>query len=179
MRIPAPLAVVPVTLLAAVAGCAGTAEDTESEIGTIRTAPPEPTEPELPEVEPVVAADCPYLDDDEVPDLGSGPVEEVRIDDRVDPPACFFSDADGAVQLTTTVYTVDSAERAAELVEQSAPPEYAVPLEVDDWRGGSTEGPGGALAALAGGDRVLAVQSAGEDPEPVREVAGLIVPRLD
>lgn len=176
MRIPASLSVV---LLATLVGCGGAAEDTESSIGTIRTAPPEPTEPELPRVEPVVAGDCPYLDDDEVPDLESGPVDEVRIDDRVDPPACFFSDADGAVHLTTTVYTVDSPERAAELVEQSAPAEHARPVEIDDWRGGSTEGPGGALVAVAGGDRVLAVQTVDEDPGPARELAELIVPRLD
>lgn len=177
MRIPvlAPLSVV---LLAALAGCGGTAEDTESTMGTIRTAPPEPTEPELPEVEPVVTAECPYLDDDEVPDLEGGPVDEVRIDDRVDPPACFFSDADGSVQLTTTVYTVDSAERATELVEQSAPAEHARPVEVDGWTGGGTEGPGGALVVVSEGDRVLAVQSLDEDPAPVRDVAELIVPRL-
>src|SRR5699024_7760364 len=122
MRTPASPALVAVSavLLGALAGCGG-GSGPAPEMGTIRTAPPEPTEPELPPVEPVADAECPYLSADEVARLSGQPVTDVRIDDGVEPAACFFYDSDGEVQLTTTVYSVASPERAAELVEESAP----------------------------------------------------------
>lgn len=168
-----------VLLLGVLAGCSGSSEPA-AEMGTIRTAPPETVEPELPPVEPVSEADCPYLSADEVSAAAGVPAADVRIDEGVDPAACFFYDADGAVHLTTTVYEVASPERAAELVAESAPPGESEPLEVGGgWSGGLTVGPAGALAVLSGDDRVLAVQSTGEESDAVRSVVEIIGPRLE
>lgn len=164
-------------LFGALAGCGGA--EPAPEMGTIRTAPPETTEPELPPVEPVADAECPYLSADEVSRLNGLPATDVRIDAGVDPAACFFYDAEGAVQLTTTVYTVASAERAAELVEESAPAGEAEPVEVEGgWAGGRTQGPGSSLLVLAREDRVLAIQSTQEDGEAVQRVAEAVAPRV-
>lgn len=180
-RLAAPLSVL---LLGVLAGCGagdgGGADGGEaSAIGTIRTAPPETTAPELPPVEPVTTADCPYLAADEVSRLNGEPVTDVRIDEGVDPAACFFYSADGRVQLTTTVYTVSSPERAAELVDESAPAGEAEPADAEGgWTGGSTGGPAGALVVLARGPQVLAVQSTQEEPTTVQRVAELVGPRI-
>lgn len=186
MRIPAsrPVAsgaLVPlsVVLLGVLAGCGGGGEPAESTMGSIRTAAPEPTEPEIPVVEPVTTAECPYLSAEEASQFNGVSATDVRIDDRTDPAACFFYDADGEAQLTTTVYTVGSAERAVELVDESVPAEEAEDSRVEGgWTGGRTVGPGGALLALANGERVLAVQSTQEDPATVQQVAELVAPRL-
>lgn len=168
-----------VLLLGVLAGCSDSSEPA-AEMGTIRTAPPETVEPELPPVEPVSEADCPYLSADEVSTAAGVPAADVRIDDGVDPAACFFYDADGAVHLTTTVYEVASPERAVELVAESAPPGESEPVEAGaGWSGGVTVGPAGALAVLSGDDRVLAVQSTGEEPDTVRSVVERIGPRLE
>lgn len=168
-----------VLLLGVLAGCSDSSEPA-AEMGTIRTAPPETVEPELRPVEPVSEADCPYLSADEVSTAAGVPAADVRIDDGVDPAACFFYDADGAVHLTTTVYEVASPERAVELVAESAPPGESEPVEAGaGWSGGVTVGPAGALAVLSGDDRVLAVQSTGEEPDTVRSVVELIGPRLE
>lgn len=174
---------VPVLLLGVLAACGDTGGDGEaasgSEMGTIRTEPPAPTESELPPVQPATAADCPYLAADELAGLGEGPVTDVRIDESVDPPACFFYDSDGAIGLTTTIYTVASPERAAQLVTESAPADLAEPATADGgWTGGSTDAPGGSLLVLSNGDRVLAVQSTHDDAGTVRQVAELVGPRL-
>lgn len=167
-------------LLGVLAGCGGSAGETESTIGTIRTAPPETTEPEIPVAEPTTRAECPYLSAEEVSELNDEQATEVRIDDGFDPAACFFYGADEAVQLTTTVHTVDSAERAAQLVEESAPAATSERVEAEGgWTGGHSGGPGGALAVLANGDRVLAVQSIDEQSDAVRRVAELVAPRLE
>ncbi|NLD85995.1 MAG: DUF2020 domain-containing protein [Actinomycetales bacterium] len=171
------LASASVAVLALLSGCGE--QTTESEIGTIRTAPPQASAPELPPVEPVTQADCPYLSTEEVAGLGAGSITDVRIDESVDPVACFFYDEDRAVALTTTVYTVDSADRATELVQESAPAETAETLTVEDgWAGGSTEGPGGSLVVLSREDRLLAVQTVGEEADPAREIAQVVAPRV-
>lgn len=177
-RLAAPAALV---LLAVLAGCGGGAGEggEDAAIGTIRTAPPETTAPELPPVEPVTSADCPYLTTDEVSRLNGELATEVRIDESVDPAACFFFSADGAVQLTTTVYTVASAERATELVDESAPVAESEPSEVEGgWTGGRTGGAGGALVVLARGPQVLAVQSTQEQSIKVQRIAELVAPRV-
>lgn len=149
-------------------------------MGTIRTAQPEASEPEIPAVEPVITAECPYLSADEASVPGGEKTTEVRIDDGMDTPACFFYGADGEVRLTTTVYSVDSAERAAQLVEEAAPAGRSEPSEVEGgWSGGRTESPGGALVVLANDDRVLVVQSTGEETDEVQRVAELVAPWLD
>lgn len=176
-RTPVLLASASVAVLALLSGCGE--QTPEGEIGTIRTAPPPTSEPELPPVQPVTQADCPYLSIDEAADLGAGLFTDVRIDESVDPAACFFYGEDRAVALTTTVYTVDSPGRAAELVEDSAPADTSDELSAEGgWSGGSTEGPGGALVVLSREDRLLAVQTVGEDADPAREVAQLIAPRV-
>lgn len=180
MRTPVSPALVAVSaiLLGALAGCGG-GSGSAPEMGTIRTVPPETTEPELPPVEPVADAECPYLSTDEVTRLNGQPVTDVRIDDGVEPAACFFYDADGEVQLTTTVYSVASAERAAELVEESAPADEAEPSQAEGgWSGGRTEGPVGALVVMSRGARVLAVQSTQEDSMTVQRIAELTAPRV-
>ena len=137
-------------------------------------------EPELPPVEPATAADCPYLSTAEASDLGGAPVTRVRIDDGVDPAACFFYDVDGAVTLTTTVYTVDSAERATELVTESAPADAGAQVTVDGgWTGGGTEAPGGSLVVLSRDERILAVQTAADTWDSAQRVAELVAPRLN
>ncbi|KAA0918669.1 DUF2020 domain-containing protein [Dietzia sp. ANT_WB102] len=172
------LATVSAVLVGALAGCGGASEPA-AEMGTIRTAPPEATEPELPRVDPVADAECPYLSAEEVSRLNGVPATDVRIDDGVDPAACFFYDAEGAVQLTTTVYSVASAERAAELVEESAPAGESDPSEAEGgWSGGRTGGPGGSLLVLARGAQVLAVQSTQEDSVTVQQIAELVGPRV-
>lgn len=172
------LATASAVLLGVLAGCGGSSEPAP-EMGTIRTAPLETTEPELPPVEPVADAECPYLSTDEAARLNGNPVTDVRIDDGTDPAACFFYDSDGAVQLTTTVYEVASAERAAELVEESAPAGESESSEAEDgWSGGRTAGPSGSLLVLARDVRVLAVQSTQEDPESVQRIAELVAPRV-
>lgn len=167
MRIATTALVAPVSavLLGVLAGCGGGESGPAAEMGSIRTAPPQTTEPELTQVEPVTGAPCPYLSVDEVSGLGGEVATEVRIDDRTDPAACFFYGADGAVQLTTTVHSVASEDRAAQLVDESAPD-------------GESQGPGGALVVLARGARVLAVQSTQEQPVTARAVAELIAPRI-
>ncbi|UVE96742.1 DUF2020 domain-containing protein [Dietzia sp. B32] len=180
MRKPVPTALVPVSavLLGVLAGCGGGSEPA-TEMGTIRTAPPETSAPELPSVEPVAKADCPYLSAEEVSRLNGAPVTDVRIDDGVEPAACFFYDGDGAVQLTTTVYSVASPERAMELVQESAPAAEAEPSEAEGgWSGGRTAGPGGALLVMARDARVLAVQSTQEDSMTVQRIAELAAPRV-
>lgn len=180
MRTPVPpaLATASALLLGVLAGCGGGSEPAP-EMGIIRTAPPETTEPELPPVEPVADAECPYLTTDEVTELNGVAATDVRIDDGVEPPACFFYDADGAVHLTTTVYTVASAERAAELVEESAPAGEAEPAEAEGgWTGGRTQGPGSSLLVIARDARVLAVQSTQEDSAAVQQIAELVGPRV-
>ena len=176
-RILAPASVV---LLGLIAGCGGGADESESTMGTIRTAPPETGEPEIPVVEPVETAECPYLSADEASDLTGEQATDVKIDDRVEPPACFFYGADGTVQLTTTVYEFDSPERATQLVDESAPVGLAERSEVEGgWTGGRSESPGGALVALANDTRVLAVQSTQEQSAAVQRVAEVVAPRLD
>lgn len=171
----APLSVV---LLGVMAGCGGDTEPAP-EMGTIRTAPPETSEPEIPQVEPVTSAECPYLSVDEASRLNGELATDVRIDDRVDPAACFFYSADGAVQLTTTVYSVESEERATELVDGSAPVGESERSDVEGgWTGGRTGGPGGALVVLARGTQVLAVQSTQEQSVKVQRVAELVAPRV-
>lgn len=171
----APLSVV---LLGVMAGCGGDTEPAP-EMGTIRTAPPETSEPEIPQVEPVASAECPYLSVDEASRLNGELATDVRIDDRVDPAACFFYSADGAVQLTTTVYSVESEERATELVDGSAPVGESERSDVEGgWTGGRSGGPGGALVALARGTQVLAVQSTQEQSVKVQRVAELVAPRV-
>lgn len=136
-------------------------------------------EPELPPVEPVISANCPYLSTAEVRELGDSPVTRVRIDDALDPAACFFYDDEGAVTLTTTVYTVDSAERAAELVAESAPTDAGAEITVDGgWTGGDTEAPGGSLVVLSRDERILAVQTASDTSDSAQRVAELVAPRL-
>ena len=185
-RLLAPLSVI---LLGVLAGCGGAGGGgagggsagggEEAAIGTIRTAPPETTAPELPPVEPVTSADCPYLAADDVSRLNGEPVTDVRIDQSVDPAACFFYSADGRVQLTTTVYAVRSPERAAELVEESAPGGESEPASAEGgWTGGSTEGPAGALVVLSRGPQVLAVQSTQEESITVQRIAELVAPRI-
>lgn len=175
------LATTSAALLAVLAGCGDT--EPAPEIGTIRTAPPEAPEqqpePELQPAEPIAVADCPYLSAAEASGQGGELVTEVRIDDSLDPVACFFFTADGTLTLTTTVHTVDSADRAAELVAESAPAGIAEPLTVDGgWTGGVVESLGGGLAVLARGDQILAVQSVSEQVDPAREIAELVGPRL-
>lgn len=171
----APLSVV---LLGVMAGCGGDTEPAP-EMGTIRTAPPETSEPEIPQVEPVTSAECPYLSVDEASRLNGELATDVRIDDRVDPAACFFYSADGVVQLTTTVYSVESEERATELVDGSAPVGESERSDVEGgWTGGRTGGPGGALVVLARGTQVLAVQSTQEQSVKVQRVAELVAPRV-
>ncbi|HJC28290.1 MAG TPA: DUF2020 domain-containing protein [Candidatus Dietzia intestinipullorum] len=177
LRAVAPLSVV---LLGALSACGGGGEPAESTVGTIRTAPPETTEPEIPVVEPTAASECPYLSLEEASQLNGVPATDVRIDDRIDPVACFFYGADGEAHLTTTVYTVDSAQRAAELVEESVPSGEVDGSEIEGgWSGGRTISSGGALLAVSHEDRVLAVQSTRDDPATVQQVAELVAPRLD
>ncbi|MFN3602249.1 MAG: DUF2020 domain-containing protein [Dietzia sp.] len=172
----APLSVV---LLGVIAGCSGGDTEPAPEMGTIQTAPPETSEPEIPQVEPVALAECPYLSVDEVSRLNGELATEVRIDDRVDPPACFFYGADEAVQLTTTVYSVASEERATQLVDGSAPVGESERSDIEGgWTGGRTGGPGGALVVLARGTQVLAVQSTQEQSVKVQRVAELVAPRV-
>lgn len=172
----APLSVV---LLGVLAGCGGGDSEPAPEMGTIRTAPPETSEPDLLQVEPVTEAECPYLSVDEVSRLNGELATDVRIDDRVDPAACFFYSADGAVQLTTTVYAVDSEEAAARLVDESAPVGESERSDVEGgWTGGRTGGAGGALVVLARGTQVLAVQSTQEQSVKVQRVAELVAPRI-
>ena len=173
------LAAATVPLLAVLAGCGGTDPEQDSAVGTIRTEPMAAPEPELKPVEPAAAGECPYLSADEVSNLGGVQVTAVRIDESLDPAACFFFGDDGAVLLTTTVHTVASAERAAELVDESAPtgPGERIDLE-GGWAGGSTEAPGGSLVVLSSGDRILAVQTASADATSALEAAELAVPRL-
>lgn len=181
MRIATPGLVVPVSalLLGVLAGCGGGSSDTASTMGTIRTAPPETTEPEFPAVEPVADAECPYLSTDEASRLTGELATDVRIDDRIDPAACFFYSADGAVQLTTTVYSVDSEEAATRLVDETAPVGGSERSDVEGgWTGGRTVGPGGALVALARGTQVLAVQSTQEQSVKVQRVAEVVAPRI-
>ena len=148
-------------------------------MGTIRTAPPAAEETEIPEVEPVVEADCPYLSAEEASRLNGELVRQVRIDDRLDPPACFFSSADGRIALTTALYTVADAEAATRLVDESVPVGASERSDVEGgWTGGRTGGPGGALVALAEGNRVVVVQSTQEQSVKVQRVAELVVPRL-
>lgn len=148
-------------------------------MGTIQTAPPAATEPEMPIVEPVTKAECPYLSVEEVSELNGERATDVKIDDRLEPSACFFYSADGAVQLTTTVYELDSAERATEVVDESAPVDTSERSDVEGgWTGGRSGGPGGALVALANGSRVLAVQSTQEQSVKVQRVAERVAPRL-
>lgn len=173
------LAPVSVVLLGVLAGCGGGGGEPQPEMGTIRTAPPEPTEPEIPEVQPVLSEDCPYLSTDEASRLNGEPATDVRIDDSIDPAACFFYSADGAVQLTTTVFSVESEERASQLVDESAPAEESERSDVEGgWTGGRTGGPGGALAVLSRGTQVLAVQSTQEQTVTVQRVAELVAPRV-
>lgn len=175
-RVLAPASVV---LLGLLSGCGGAGQEPEATMGTIRTAPPETSEPEIPVVEPVTEAECPYFSAEEATELGGEQATTVRIDDRMETPACFFSGADGSVHLTTTVYELDSPERAAEVVDESAPADTSEPAEVEGgWTGGRSGGPGGALAVLANGTRVLAVQSTQEDPLIVQGVAEVVAPRL-
>lgn len=172
----APLSAV---LLGVLAGCGGGGSEPAPEMGTIQTAPPEAGEPELPRSEPVTQAECPYLSADEVSRLNGELATEVRIDDRTDPAACFFYSADGAVQLTTTVYSVASEDRAAQLVDESAPVGESERADVDGgWTGGRTGGPGGALVVLARGTQVLAVQSTQEQSVKAQRVAELVAPRV-
>lgn len=178
-RASAAFAAASVALLAGLAGCGASTPEQESEIGTIRTEPMPAPEPELPPVEPATAADCPYLSTAEASNLGGAPITAVRIDDSLDPAACFFFEADGAVVFTTTVYTVDSAERATELVAESAPTGQSEQVITEDgWTGGSTAAPGGSLVVLSRGDRVLAVQTASPDAASAQRVAELVGPRL-
>lgn len=175
----APRLLVPVSvvLLAGLAGCGGGGG--ESTVGTIRTAPPEPTEQAIPDVEPVADADCPYLSAEDASRLNGEKVTDVRIDDRIEPAACFFYSADGAVQLTTTVYTLGSSEEATRLVDQTAPVGQTERSDVEGgWTGGRSGGPGGALVALARGERVLAVQSTQEQSVKAQRVAELVAPRV-
>lgn len=170
-----------VALLAMLAGCGGSGSDQASEIGTIRTEPMPAPEPELPPVQPVTAEDCPYLSTAEASSLGGAPVTTVRIDESLDPAACFFYDVDGAVALTTTVYTVDSADRASELVAESAGTGGGAGAQVTaegGWTGGSTEAPGGSLVVLSRDERILAVQTASDTSESAQQVAELVGPRL-
>ena len=165
-------------LLGVLAGCGGGSEPA-AEMGTIRTAPVETAQPELPPVQPVSEGDCPYLSVEEVTGASGTPTDEARVDDSVDPAACFFYDADGAVHLTTTVYEVASSARAGELVTESAPPDASEPAEAEGgWSGGVTVGPAGALAVLARDNRVLAVQSTGDDAAVVRGVVEIVAPRV-
>lgn len=171
------LATASVALLAVLTGCGDSGPAPET--GTIRTEPMPAPEPELAPVEPVTAADCPYLSTAEASSLGGAPVTEVRIDESLDPAACFFYGADGTVALTTTVYTVESEDRATELVAESASADAAEEVTADGgWAGGSTEVPGGALVVLSRGEQILAVQTATEDSGPAQQVAELVGPRL-
>lgn len=168
-----------VVLLGVLAGCGGAVPEPAAERGTIRTAPPPSREPEVPEPEPVAEADCPYLSLDEVSRLNGELATEVRIDDRVDPAACFFYSSDGAVQLTTTVFTAGSAEAATRLVDESAPVGESERSDIGGgWTGGRTGGAGGALVVLARGTQVLAVQSTQEQSVKVQRVAELVAPRV-
>lgn len=181
MRIPASTltASLSVVLLGVLAGCGGAANEPQPEMGTIRTAPPETTEPEIPEVEPVLREDCPYLSTDEVSLLNGEMATDVRIDDRVDPAACFFYSADGTVQLTTTVFSAESEERAGQLVNESAPVEESERSDIEGgWTGGRTGGPGGALVVLSRGTQVLAVQSTQEQSVKAQRVAEVVAPRV-
>ncbi|HHX83791.1 MAG TPA: DUF2020 domain-containing protein [Actinomycetales bacterium] len=165
--------------LVVLAGCGADDEAGESTMGTIRTAPPEPQEQQVPQAEPRVEADCPYLSAEEAAQLNGERVTQVRIDDQIDPPACFFSSADGTVQLTTTVYTLDSAEEATRLVDETAPPGVTDRSDVEGgWTGGRSGGPGGALVALAREEQVLAVQSTQEQSVKAQRVAELVAPRI-
>ena len=167
-----------VVLLGVLAGCGGDPEPAP-EMGTIRTAPPEASEPELAEVAPSSDADCPYLSADEVAALNGEKVADVRIDDGVDPAACFFYSADGAVQLTTTVHTLASEERARELVDEAAPVDVSDRSDVEGgWTGGRSGGPGGALVVVARGKQVLAVQSTQEQSVKAQRIAELVGPRI-
>ena len=178
-RSSAALAAASVTLLVVLAGCGEPASEQASEVGTIRTEPMPAPEPELPPVEPAIVGDCPYLSMDEATDLGGTPVASVRIDESLDPAACFFFGDDGAVVFTTTVHTVDSPERAAELVAESAPTDQSAQITVEGgWTGGSTEAPGGSLVVLSRGDRILAVQTASADATSAQQVAEVVGPRL-
>lgn len=166
-----------VILLGVLAGCGGS--EPAPEMGTIRTAPPETSEPELAQVEPVTDADCPYLSAEEVSDLNGEMVSDVRIDDGVDPAACFFYSADGAVQLTTTIHRLDSEDRARELVDESAPVGESERSDVEGgWTGGRSGGTGGALVVLARGTQVLAVQSTQEQSVKPQRIAELVAPRI-
>mgnify|MGYP003117873112 CR=1 FL=1 len=181
MRIAASTLIAPVSvvLLGVLAGCGGGDTGSAPEMGTIQTAPPETSEPEIPGVEPVTVAECPYLSVDEVSRLNGELATEVRIDDRVDPAACFFYSADGTVQLTTTVHSVASEERATQLVDDSAPVGESERSDVEGgWTGGRTGGPGGALVVLARGEQVLAVQSTQEQSIKAQRVAELVAPRV-
>lgn len=181
MRIATTALVAPVSavLLGILAGCGDGGSGPAAEMGTIRTAPPQTAEPEIAQVEPVTGAPCPYLSVDEVAGLGGEVATEVRIDDRTDPAACFFYGADGDVQLTTTVHSVASEDRAAQLVDESAPIGESERADVGGgWAGGRTQGPGGALVVVARGTQVLAVQSTQEQPVTAQGVAELIAPRI-
>jgi len=172
------LAPVSVLLLAGLAGCAGGGGG-ESTVGTIRTAPPETREQQIPEVEPVADGDCPYLSAEDASRLNGEKVTRVRIDDRQDPAACFFYSADGSVQLTTTVYRLDSAEAATRLVDETAPVGQTERSDVEGgWTGGRSGGPGGALVVVARGEQVLAVQSTQEQSVKAQRVAELVAPRI-
>lgn len=167
-----------VVLLGVLAGCGGGSEPAP-EMGTIQTSAPEASESELAQVAPSSDADCPYLSVDEVSELNGEKITDVRIDDGVDPAACFFYSADGTVQLTTTVHTLGSEERARELVDESAPVDVTERSDVEGgWTGGRSGGPGGALVVLARGTQVLAVQSTQEQSVKVQRIAELIGPRI-
>lgn len=176
-RVSVLLASASVAALALLTGCGD--QGASSEVGTIRTEPLPTTEPELPPVEPVTAADCPYLSTAEASRLGAEEITDVRIDEAIDPAACFFYGEGRTVILTTTVYTVDSVDRASELVEESTPAVVAEEVTAEGgWTGGSTAGPAGALVVLSREDQLLAVQTVHEEAGPAQELAQLIGPRV-
>jgi len=151
------------------------------EKGTIRTAPPSSSSsaPAVPDLRPVAEGPCPYLSEREVSDLNGEKVLSVKTDPQVDPPGCFFYAADQRVTLTTSVFSVESEEKARSLVDQSAPPASTERADVEGgWTGGRSGGPGGALLAVAKGPRVVVVQSTQEQSVKVQRIAELVIPRL-
>ncbi|HIW69514.1 MAG TPA: DUF2020 domain-containing protein [Candidatus Dietzia merdigallinarum] len=177
-RAPAALSATSVALLAVLAGCGGS--EPAPEMGTIRTEPLPAPEAELPIAQPNADGECPYLSVEEVAGVGIGPVTGVRIDDSLDPAACFFYGTDDEVIITTTVHTADSAERAAEIVAETAPADVAEEAAVKGgWIGAGTEGPGGVLLVLSRGDQLLAVQTVHEESGPATAAANLVGPRID
>jgi UPF0176 protein len=160
----APLALLGVLL----AGCGpqvtGTAAPASTITSHILVPPPSVAVPaELP---PSNAADCPYLDSQEVADDNGQHVGSVKISSASDGqphPVCYFYRPDGHLQMTVRVY-VGTAAVATALVDQAAPVATSDPAnQPSGWNGGSqahsSAQPPGAVYAIAKGGTAIVVIS--------------------